>query len=115
MATGSAPALELEGRRLVLRALRPGDAEALREAVESSREALRRRLRWAAERDPGPSAFIARCAERAKRGEGLIWGVFESRSGRLAGVVSLAGLGGSESAEMSGWVRADRQDRGLAT
>ena len=47
MATDSSPPpARLEGRRLVLRELTPGDAGALWEAVEGSREPLKRRLAW---------------------------------------------------------------------
>ncbi|MEK9146343.1 MAG: GNAT family protein [Elusimicrobiota bacterium] len=101
----------LAGRRVRLRAFLQEDEEALGEAVEASREALRRRFSWAS-RDDGPAGFLARSAREIEAGESLVFGVFEPRSGRLAGV---AALRGRESARLSAWVRPDRQNRGFGT
>ena len=108
----------LRGRRLLLKPLAETDAPALFAAVEVSREVLRRRLRWAsgavsAERSRG---FIRAAAEARGRGEREEFGVFEARTGALAGVVSLQGLLAVPGlAELSLCIRADRQGRGCGT
>ncbi|MDD5627833.1 MAG: GNAT family protein, partial [Elusimicrobia bacterium] len=105
----------LRGRRLSLAPLAAEDAEALFAAVDSSRESLRRRLRWvpAAASAEDSRGFIRACGEARERGEREDFGVFEARSGLLAGVASLQGLqAGPGLAEVSLWIRADRQGRG---
>ena len=102
-----------KSRRLQLRPLAEADAEALCAAVEVSREVLRRRLRWGGEPASveASRAFI-RDAARG-RGEREVFGVFEARTGALAGVAALQGLLAVPGlAELSLWVRADRQGRG---
>lgn len=107
----------LKGRRLELRPLAEADAEVLHAAVEVSREHLRRRLRWVSR---GGSleesrAFIRRGIEEAGRGAGRVSAIIESRTGVLVGVASLGDRLATEGvAELSGWVRADRLDKGYA-
>lgn len=101
----------LAGRRVRLRAFLQEDEEALGEAVEASRELLRRRFSWAS-RAEDPAGFLARGARENAAGESLVFGIFEPRTGRLAGV---AALRGRESARLSAWVRPDRQNRGFGT
>ena len=109
--------LPMRGRRLLLRPLEDKDSAALFAAVAASREALRRRLRWATavaslEHCRG---FIRASARARARGQRQDFGVFETRAGELAGVASLqAMLAAPGLAEVSGWIRADRQGRGLA-
>jgi ribosomal-protein-alanine N-acetyltransferase len=105
------------GRRLALRPFSAGDAEALFAAVDSSREVLGRRLRWvpAAVSAADSRDFIRACSEARRRGEREDFGVFEARSGVLAGAASLQSLLAVPGlAEFSLWIRADRQDRGYA-
>lgn len=107
----------LKGRRLELRPLAEADAEALYAAVESSREHLRRRLRWISSVSSPEhcQAFIRRSLEEAGTGAGRVFGIFESRAQDLVGVASLGDrLRTPGVAELSGWVRADRLDRGYA-
>lgn len=111
MATAS-----LEGRRLLLRTLEASDAEPLLEAVEESRAALKRRLRWVPETKGVEDIrlFIERAA--AEDAPALVWGVFEAKSRRLAGVASLEPGSGAERplARLGLWIRTSRQDKGLA-
>ena len=109
----------LEGRRLTLRALTEGDVPALLEAATASHDALRRRLSWAAA-DPtleGEAAFVERAREAAASGAALVWGVFETKGGALAGVASLEELNPPDRghARLALWVRTGRADRGFAT
>ncbi len=109
--TEEAPEAGLAGRRVRLRAFLQEDEGALGEAVEAAREALRRRFSWAS--GAGDHAgFLARSARESAAGESLVLGIFEPRTGRLAGV---AALRGRESARLSAWVRPDRQNRGFGT
>lgn len=103
----------LRGRRVVLSPLAAGDAEALFAAVEASREALRRRLRWTgAVRSPKDCLAFIKTAGAA----GRVYGLFEPRRRELVGVAALQGPRLDEGlAELSGWVRADRRDRGCAS
>lgn len=106
-----APEAGLAGRSVRLRAILEGDEEALARAVDASRDILRRRFSWASS-DDDHAGFLARSAREAAAGEARVCGIFEPRSGRLAGVASLRGRG---SVRFSAWVRADRQNRGLGT
>lgn len=114
-----ARAKELAGRRVRLRPLSLEDAQPLFEAVESSREALKRWLAWV----PGAlgvqdeAAFLRRAEEEASRGESSVWGLVEVRTGFLVGVVSLGELSPAERARgrLGVWVQADRRGRGYAT
>lgn len=102
--------MTLKGRRLELRALGEADAPELYEAVASSAETLRRRLRWTGSvRCAQDSlAFIRRSL--VDGGGEARYGVFESRTGRLVGVCALRANGGP--AELSGWIRCDRAGKG---
>ncbi|HBL18042.1 MAG: hypothetical protein A2X36_08980 [Elusimicrobia bacterium GWA2_69_24] len=108
----------MEGRRVGLRPLADSDAEALFDAVSSSREGLKRRLRWvpAVGGAEDERRFIADAAARAAARTAVVWGIFENRTGRLAGVISLVGMEDAERAQgrFGAWVRTDRQDRGFA-
>lgn len=109
----------LSGRRVTLRPLSEGDAPALLEAATASREALRRRLSWAASdaTAEGTARFIAAAREAAASGAALTWGVFEAKGGALAGVASLEELEPADRghARLALWVRTGRTDRGFAT
>ncbi|MBI5241319.1 MAG: GNAT family N-acetyltransferase [Elusimicrobia bacterium] len=104
-----------KSRRLHLRPLAEADAGALRAAVDASREVLRRRLRWGGEAATveGSRGFIAAAARDRRLGGREVYGVFEGRTGALAGVAALQGLLSAPGlAELSLWIRADRQGRG---
>jgi len=107
----------LQGRRLQLRPLAEGDAAALFTAVDSSRAGLKRRLRWVASVASAEDCrgFIRASCAAAQRGEREVYAVIESRSGALVGVAALQGmLAVPGLAELSLWIRCDRQDRGYA-
>ncbi|MBI3551086.1 MAG: GNAT family N-acetyltransferase [Elusimicrobia bacterium] len=99
-----------KGRRLALKPLEDSDAPKLFAAVAASREHLRRRLRWVASASGTEAcrAFISSPAGRSA------FGIFETKTGGLAGVAALqpasAAAGGP--VEVSAWVRADKIDRG---
>lgn len=103
---------KLGGRRLLLRPLKASDAAALVDAVELSRGVLARRAGLPAGDFDGPG-FVARCAGESRRGASVSWGIFERRTGALAGLAKLEGL--PEGALLGGWVRTDLQGRGYAT
>ncbi|MFA6030028.1 MAG: GNAT family protein [Elusimicrobiota bacterium] len=105
----------LSGRKVLLRPLQETDAEALLEAAESSREALRRWVDWASTplNLQGELDFVRRTGSVPDH----VWGLFELRTGRLAGAAALRRLEPEERAQarLTLWVRADRQGRGYAT
>ena len=104
----------LEGRRVHLRLLAAEDAEAVFEAVESSRDVLKRRLRWAAvvKNVEDERRFIME--KSSAQGDSSAWGIFDNRSSRLVGVTALDGAGKDEPgrARLGLWVRTERQDKG---
>ncbi|MFH1725147.1 MAG: GNAT family protein [Elusimicrobiota bacterium] len=108
----------MQGRRLHLRPLAAADAEALFEAVESSRESLKRRLRWVSEvREASDEArFIAQAEAEAASGDAFTWGAFDNRSEKLVGMTALQGMHKAEGsqARIGAWVRSGRQDKGYA-
>jgi RimJ/RimL family protein N-acetyltransferase len=109
----------LTGKRVRLKPLAAADAPALFDAVESSREALKRWLVWVSEAaaQGDEAAFIRRSGAESARGEASVWGLFEVRDGPLVGVVSLDALAPGDRARgrLCVWVRADRRSRGYAT
>lgn len=100
--------------RLELRPLSAADAPALLNAIEASREALKRRFRW-----PGQvvspeqcAEYVAKTAEAEARGEEMVRGAFLTKNGELVGVGALQKLKENPGlAEISVWVRADKQNK----
>lgn len=109
----------LKSRRLTVRPLTEGDAQGLFEAVESSRESLKRRLLWVGDirRAEDQKGFINDAIAAAERGDELTWGVFETKMNALVGVVSLDKESSKErtKARFAVWIRFDKQDRGYCT
>jgi ribosomal-protein-serine acetyltransferase len=107
----------LQGRRLKLRALAEADAAELLEAVSSSHDELKRRLRWVSgvKSEADCLDFIRSCAAQAGRGESQAFAVVETKKGRLTGVAALQHMLDTPGlAEACLWIRADRQDKGYA-
>lgn len=107
----------LQGRRLKLRALAEADAAALFEAVSSSHDELKRRLRWASsvKSEADCLDFIRSCAAQAGRGDSQVFAVIEVRKNRPAGVAALQHMLDTPGlAEISLWIRTDRQGKGYA-
>jgi RimJ/RimL family protein N-acetyltransferase len=107
----------VEGRRVLIRPLVEADTLALFEAVQASREQLRRRLAWV-DAVKGPedvAAFIRACQQ--SEGRSHVFGVLDRQSNALIGVASLERLetAHASKAQVSGWIRSDQQDRGLGT
>ncbi|HKV86350.1 MAG TPA: GNAT family N-acetyltransferase [Ktedonobacterales bacterium] len=109
---------ELRGEQVVVRAYRPEDAEALREAVAESRDLLRPWMPFADDHQTIEETrdFILRCQANWLMRHGFTMGVFESRTGRL--------LGGSGytprdwdvlSFEIGYWLRAGAEGHGYIT
>lgn len=107
----------LQGRRVTLRPLRLADARELFEALSSSREELKRRLRWVSlvQSEADCLDFIRSSTAQESRGESRTFAVIEGRQGRLAGVAALQRLLDAPGlAEACLWIRTDRQEKGLA-
>ena len=107
---------KLETRRVYLRALTKDDATPLFEAVDASRDVLKRRLRWVSsvEAEADTRAFIA---SAAKDKTAKVWGIFEHKDDRLVGVASLEDMLDDKRARatIGFWIVVDRQDKGLGS
>lgn len=107
----------LTGRRLGLRALIDGDAPALLDAVAATRAQLKKRFAWveSATGVPEMLAFIRSKAQDAEAARSLTFGIFEAKSQKLVGIVSLDAIEVETlKAKMALWVRSDEQDKGYA-
>jgi len=103
----------MEGRRIHLRLLTREDTDLLFAAVESSREVLKRRLRWVAGvRDAADERRFIDAS--GQDGDASVWGIFDNRSDRLVGVAALDSSEADETgrARLGLWIRAERQDKG---
>lgn len=103
--------------RLELRPLETADAPALLDAIEATRDPLKRRFKWVTHTvSPEQCAeFVARAAASEQEGHELVRGAFLRKNGELVGVGALQRLRENPGlAEISFWVRADRQDKKYA-
>lgn len=104
----------LEAGRVRLRPLKERDSRALFEAVEASRPALRRWMRWvdSVQGAHDCADFIA-SNSKAPEMTAFVLGVFEGRAPRLCGVAALQNPAeDGQVAELSLWIREDRRGRG---
>jgi ribosomal-protein-alanine N-acetyltransferase len=111
--------VELKSRRLFLRPLIESDAKELFGAIEASREILKRRLRWVGEvrSIEDERRFIAEATATMETGDLLLWGIFDSKTSALVGVVGLDKLSSKERTQacFSIWINSSKQDKGYAT
>ncbi|OIO04162.1 MAG: hypothetical protein AUJ52_15745 [Elusimicrobia bacterium CG1_02_63_36] len=106
----------IASRRVYLRALTKDDAPALLEAVETSRESLKRRLRWVG--DANDLEYFRRFIAAADASsDSDTWGVFEAKGDRLIGVASLQEMEDPQRGRgrLALWIASDRQDKGIGT
>lgn len=109
---------ELHGPRVLLRPVRPEDAQAVWEAKEESFEHLRAWLPWAErERSFEDSvAFIARARARWLLREDLTVGIFDRASGRFLGGSGLHRINWPlRLFEIGYWIRVSEQGKGYVT
>lgn len=105
--------------RLIVRAYRPGDARALHQAVEASREALLPWLPWA--RDGNRTVEICRdliheFSRRSSQVEAddFVLGIFDRASGALLGGTGFHRIDPEAAcAEIGYWIHADHRRLGL--
>ena len=114
--------IRFETPRLLVRSYELTDAEALFEAVSSSREHLLPWMAWAREghTDAASSAHYITgqiLAMRDSKAFGNVGvGIFDKQSGRLLGGTGVHGVHrDTASAETGYWVRADATNRGVCT
>ena len=103
--------------RLELRPLSAADAQSLLDAIETSRESLKRRFRWPSSVvSPEQAAeFVAKVADAELRGEEKVRGAFLTKNGELVGVGALQRLKETPGlAEISFWVRSEKEDKKYA-
>jgi RimJ/RimL family protein N-acetyltransferase len=109
---------EMQGTRVTVRPFRPGDGDAVWEAVEESREHLRPWLPWVETHGcPADSeAFVRRAQARWLLREDLAVGLWERASGRFLGGSGLHIRDWDVPAfEIGYWLRASAQGRGYMT
>lgn len=114
------PVNELEGERVVLRALDESDSEALYAVIQESRDFLSRHLPW-----PGECLSAEDVAARldswnmqAEMANGACWGIFEKTPDgpKIAGCIILGWVQWAHrSATVSYWMGEPFTGRGLAT
>ena len=112
------PPYRIETERLVLRCYDPADAQALRDAVDTSREHLAQWMPWAR----GPQSSFAETMQllRTFRGDfdldtNYVYGVFARDESRVLGGAGLHPRGGTGSLEIGYWIRRDAARQGYAT
>jgi len=111
------PPFVVETERLVLRCWEPGDAAALKAAIDSSLAHLQAWMPWAA-KEP-TSLAEKRKLLRAFRddfvaGANFVYGIFD-HDGEVVGGTGLHARRGPTDLEIGYWIRADRTRRGYAT
>ena len=112
------PPYRIVTERLVLRCWSPADAPRAKEAVDSSREHLRRWMVWA-DRDPLPLAeqveLLRSFRSRFDRDEDYVYGIFDRAETEVVGGTGLHTRVGEDGLEIGYWIRASSVNRGLAT
>ena len=104
--------------RVRLAPLTAAEAAALFATIQSSLEALKRRLSWpsAVTTEGHCETFIAQAAEDEKAGRTLVRGIFLSKDDALIGVGSLQRLEENPgTGEVALWVRSAVEGKGYAT
>lgn len=111
-------AYRIESDRLVIRCWQPQDAEALKEAIDSSLEQLTPWLPWA-EDEPEP---VAEKVERLRgfRGrfdldEDFAYGIFDRDETRVVGASGLHSRAGDGAKEIGYWLRSGDAGHGYMT
>ena len=109
---------ELRGERVLLRAFRDDDAVALWDAVDSSRQLLKRWMPWVDEHSSLEFSreYVRRMQAKWTLREDLPMGIWRSADGHLLGACGLHRIDWSVPAMESGyWLRPDAEGHGYAT
>ncbi|MBI4057602.1 MAG: GNAT family N-acetyltransferase [Elusimicrobia bacterium] len=106
----------LTGRKIFLRPFQEADSARLYEAVNQSREMLKRRLNWVSEAHSQQDClqFVQRASQEKTQGLAEHFGVFDRRAQELIGAGALTRLTtrNASRARLGVWIRADRQNHG---
>lgn len=102
----------------MLRCWREEDAPALKEAIDSSLDELRRWMPWAA-REPTSlrekRRLLRAFAREFEEGANFVYGIFDRASGDVIGGTGLHRRRGLGDLEIGYWIRSDRVGNGYAT
>ena len=111
------PAYRIVTARLVLRCWQPGDAQALKDAVDDSLAHLRSFMPWARD-EPQTVEEKARLLRRYRGmfdlDQDLVYGLFDREETRVLGGAGLHPRVGPDAREIGYWIRADSIGLGLA-
>lgn len=112
------PAYEVRTERTVIRCMNPGDAFALKEAVDANIDHLRPWMPWA-ENEPSDIEtkieLLRNWRGRFDLSQDFAYGIFDSANQQLLGCTGLHTRSSPGALEIGYWLRADCTGRGLAT
>jgi RimJ/RimL family protein N-acetyltransferase len=114
----SRPPDRIATERLVLRRLRPEDAEALKEAIDSSLEHIRPWVPWSFDH-PAPlenvRADLVKAEQEFDRGAAFRWAILGPGESEHLGGVGLYARVGAGALEVGYWLRRSAAGQGYAT
>lgn len=107
--------IELPAVGAVVRRYRAGDADALHDVIEVSRDHLRPFMAWADQSREDTRRFVAQAVSDWDAGRNWVVGIFDRHSGALLGGSGLHRRSGPEVLEIGYWRAVDAGGRGLVT
>lgn len=115
---GTPPPYRIETERLVIRCYEPGDAQLVKEAVDSSLAHLRPFMPWVDD-DPQPLEEKVQLCRRFRAafdtGDSFVYAILDPGEREQLGGTGLHPRIGPGGLEIGYWVRADRIRQGIAT
>jgi len=116
--TRKGPAYRIETERLVIRCWQPQDAALGKEAIDASREHLRKWMPWA-DTDPEPLAIMVKRVRQFRAmfdlDKDYIYAIFNRDETQVLGGSGLHTRLGDNAREIGYWIHADHINQGYAT
>ena len=112
------PAYRVESERLVIRCWQPQDAKLIKDAVDVSREHLRKWMPWA-DREPEPLAQVIKRLRQFRAmfdlDKDYVYAIFNRDETQVLGGSGLHTRAGENAREIGYWIHTDHINRGYAT
>ena len=112
------PAYRVETERLVIRCWQPQDAKLIKDAVDVSREHLRKWMPWA-DGEPEPLAQVIKRLRQFRAmfdlDKDYVYAIFNRDETQVLGGSGLHTRAGENAREIGYWIHADHINRGYAT